>query len=432
MATKQRQNLGQGWWEMEDANGRVYYANKQTKQTSWKKPNLDADVTEEPKATRQSATKESSSKAATRPAAPAPAPAPAPAAQQEVWREVTDKKSGRTYYYNKETKETRWTNPAADAKKSDAVSVSSSTTAGAESVSIRSLFTEKVDPQSGRSYWVNLKTRATSWAAPDGWHTADDAAPPAQSLAAAATVTATAAAAAAAASSEDEGEEDPNAPVPAADGTQAGVGLFFDTDTRSGGCMVKAIYSGSSAARSQKVAIGDVLLSVNGQEVKSQGPSIVRLMIVGPQGSYVTLGFCKAGKPGDTYDVKLLRGSAESIAVLAAKGLELHAEIDALTDAMKTIESQLADERTARREESSKYKLHPPPPSPPLTRLRYRVMEGTMKDAWEEEKQRLTAAIEREKKLRRDSEMRERRLLDDRLAEALSEGDGMGLKVTRD
>jgi hypothetical protein len=59
-------------------------------------------------------------------------------------------------------------------------------------------------------------------------------------------------------------------------------------------------------------------------------------------------------------------------------------------------------------------------------------MEGTMKDAWEEEKQRLTAAIEREKKLRRDSEMRERRLLDDRLAEALSEGDGLGLKVTRD
>jgi hypothetical protein len=53
-----------------------------------------------------------------------------------------------------------------------------------------------------------------------------------------------------------------------------------------------------------------------------------------------------------------------------------------------------------------------------------------MKDAWEEEKQRLTAAIEREQKLRRDSEMRERRLLDDRLAEAMSEGgDGHGLKV---
>jgi hypothetical protein len=56
-------------------------------------------------------------------------------------------------------------------------------------------------------------------------------------------------------------------------------------------------------------------------------------------------------------------------------------------------------------------------------------MESTMKDAWEEEKQRLQAAIEREQKLRRDSEMRERRLLDDRLAEAMSEGDGHGLKV---
>jgi hypothetical protein len=59
-------------------------------------------------------------------------------------------------------------------------------------------------------------------------------------------------------------------------------------------------------------------------------------------------------------------------------------------------------------------------------------MEGTMKDAWEEEKQRLQAAIEREQKLRRDSEMRERRLLDDRLAEAMSEGDGHGLKVRPD
>ena len=379
MATKQRQNLGQGWWEMEDANGRVYYANKQTKQTSWKKPNLDAEPVEEPRASRQSAPKESASKVATRAAAPAPAPAPAPAAAPsslpEVWREVVDKKSGRTYYYNKETKETRWTNPAADAKKSDAASVSSSVATAAASAASpdpshpRALFAEKVDPQSGRSYWVNLKTRATSWAAPDGWYSADDAT--SASEAAAAPVNAPVA------SSEDEGE-DSSAPVPTSDGTQAGVGLFFDTDARSGGCMVKAIYSGSSAARSGKISIGDVLSFVNGQEVKSQGPSIVRLMIVGPQGSYVTLGFCKAGKASDAYDVKLLRGSAESIAVLAAKGLELHAEIDALTEAMKTIESQLADEKGARREESSKYVAAAPPPplsstSLPLMLCRHRT-----------------------------------------------------------
>ena len=83
----------------------------------------------------------------------------------------------------------------------------------------------------------------------------------------------------------------------------------------------------------------------------------------------------------------------------------------------------------------SNHSLNPKPFTPPHVAHalhRFRIMEGTMKDAWEEEKQRLQAAIEREQKLRRDSEMRERRLLDDRLAEAMSEGEGHGLKVRRD
>ena len=53
MAFKQRQSIGQGWFEMEDANGRVYYANKHTKQASWSKPNLDADPGVECEATGQ-------------------------------------------------------------------------------------------------------------------------------------------------------------------------------------------------------------------------------------------------------------------------------------------------------------------------------------------------------------------------------------------
>jgi hypothetical protein len=104
MATKQRQNLGQGWWEMEDANGRVYYANKQTKQTSWKKPVLAAAPVEEPKVSKQAATKENVNRAV------------APQVQ-DLWREVVDKKSGKTYYYNRETKETRWTNPATEVQR---------------------------------------------------------------------------------------------------------------------------------------------------------------------------------------------------------------------------------------------------------------------------------------------------------------------------
>ena len=346
MATRQRQNLGQGWWEMEDANGRVYYANKQTKQTSWKRPVLEPEVDEEPKATRQSATKENAPRAAASPAA----------ASQDVWREVVDKKTGKTYYYNKETKETRWTNPAADVQSKRSDSALSSAASDKEAYSDshpRKTFVEKVDPQSGRSYWVNLKTRSTSWKAPEGWDT------PAETRAASDVQQRKGQAVTQAISEEEEEEEegeeaeDSNAPAPAADGTQAGVGLFFDTHTKTGGSMVKAIYSGSSAARCGKISMGDVLCFIDGQDIRAQAPSIVRLMIVGPQGSYVTLGFSKE-RTAEAYEVKLLRGSAESIAVLAAKGLELHAEIDALTQAMRSIEGQLAEEKSARREESSK------------------------------------------------------------------------------
>ena len=116
MATKQRQNLGQGWWEMEDSNGRIYYANKQTKQTSCKKPaGLAAAPVEEPKATRQAATREAATKEnVNRGAAPPLQDRVAALSPQELWRAVVDKKSGKTYYYNRDTKETRWTNPAAD------------------------------------------------------------------------------------------------------------------------------------------------------------------------------------------------------------------------------------------------------------------------------------------------------------------------------
>ncbi len=108
---------------MEDANGRVYYANKQTKQTSWKKPVLNAAPPEEPKATKQAATKENVNKTVT-------------PQVQDIWREVVDKKTGKTYYYNKDTKETRWTNPAADAQRPE--SALSSTTAATVSESLYS------------------------------------------------------------------------------------------------------------------------------------------------------------------------------------------------------------------------------------------------------------------------------------------------------
>ena len=51
-------------------------------------------------------------------------------------------------------------------------SVPASMSASAAPDSFHADFIEKIDSKSGRSYWVNLKTKARSWAPPDAWHAA--------------------------------------------------------------------------------------------------------------------------------------------------------------------------------------------------------------------------------------------------------------------
>jgi hypothetical protein len=47
MPSHAQKNIGQGWVEMKDANGRIYYANKLTKQRSWQRPQLtDIQISE--------------------------------------------------------------------------------------------------------------------------------------------------------------------------------------------------------------------------------------------------------------------------------------------------------------------------------------------------------------------------------------------------
>eukprot|EP01103_Thecamoeba_quadrilineata_P013468 TRINITY_DN3755_c0_g1_i1.p1 TRINITY_DN3755_c0_g1~~TRINITY_DN3755_c0_g1_i1.p1 ORF type:complete len:657 (+),score=206.31 TRINITY_DN3755_c0_g1_i1:59-2029(+) len=60
------------WKEFKTDDGRTYYFNKATKETTWKNPNMT---------------------------------------QEEAWREVKTPE-GKVYYYNRLTKETTWTNPA--------------------------------------------------------------------------------------------------------------------------------------------------------------------------------------------------------------------------------------------------------------------------------------------------------------------------------
>ena len=81
-----------------------------------------------------------------------------------AWKELTDKKSGRKYYYNKATKKTTWRKPADFAtnqvkpkKKKTPAPVAHGTE-----------FWERTDKKSGRKYFINAETRQTMWRLPAG------------------------------------------------------------------------------------------------------------------------------------------------------------------------------------------------------------------------------------------------------------------------
>ncbi|KAK2080569.1 hypothetical protein QBZ16_000423 [Prototheca wickerhamii] len=85
------------WSEHVAPDGRKYYYNAETKQSSWTKP--PELLTPEERAAAAAA------------AAPAAAPIAAPAAAAADWKEFTAP-DGRKYYYNAKTKESRWEMPA--------------------------------------------------------------------------------------------------------------------------------------------------------------------------------------------------------------------------------------------------------------------------------------------------------------------------------
>ena len=70
--------MRKGWKEVTSEDGKVYYVNMKTKQTSWKMPH------EKKKKEKK---------------------------EKNGWREVATK-DGQVYYYNKKTKETSWDLPA--------------------------------------------------------------------------------------------------------------------------------------------------------------------------------------------------------------------------------------------------------------------------------------------------------------------------------
>jgi len=126
------------WAEVKDPkSGKVYYYNKKTKKTSWTPPEPEPEP--EPAA-----------------AEPEPQPEPEPAADAlpPGWTEAVDPRSGKTYYYNKATKETSWKKPTAAAAAPPAAD------------ELPAGWAECVDPNSGKTYYYNKATKQTSWKRP--------------------------------------------------------------------------------------------------------------------------------------------------------------------------------------------------------------------------------------------------------------------------
>eukprot|EP01052_Picozoa_sp_SAG31_P019585 SAG31_NODE_1434_length_8364_cov_8.012220_2_plen_245_part_00 len=77
------------------------------------------------------------------------------------WKAVVDPNGGRTYYFNRATRETTWTRPenmprAGGGNDVDGQSLNESMT-----------WLSRVDPSSGRTYYVNRATRESSWTNPE-------------------------------------------------------------------------------------------------------------------------------------------------------------------------------------------------------------------------------------------------------------------------
>jgi len=146
------------WTEVVDKkSGRTYYYNKVTKETRWTKPEDNPEEDGNHSVAQDDPTN---------------------------WVSSTDKASGKKYYYNKVTKETRWNKPPCFTGDNDAPSLDAQKQANdEEDLGDPTKWKRVIDKKTGRAYYYNAETKQTSWKKPRGFDQVNSGASPANLLA---------------------------------------------------------------------------------------------------------------------------------------------------------------------------------------------------------------------------------------------------------
>ncbi len=136
-------------WEstLDKATGKTYYYNKKTKETVWEKP---AGYDEAREQLASSKKEEGDS---------------------EFWKATVDQSTGKTYYYNKKTKEVSWTIPKGfkGSVRGEKKEKNNSDETKAEGDSDAKYWRETVDASTGKTYYFNKKTKEVTWEKPAGF-----------------------------------------------------------------------------------------------------------------------------------------------------------------------------------------------------------------------------------------------------------------------
>ena len=129
---------------------------------------------------------------------------------------------------------------------------------------------------------------------------------------------------------------------PGQDPSEAGVGLMFNTlPSKPEEAFVKEIVFGGSAWREGFVQVGDIILSVDGQDVNGSDLARMRQLVLGEIGTFVTLQFLRRTPDGqeNEYTISLIRGSQPYFEKLTQKS-RMQEEVDLLRQKTKSVEEE--------------------------------------------------------------------------------------------